>query len=58
MPMVSLCDAKVPRTLKQVHTMLYPIACTMPFGLDITSSYFWDELASPSPARDRLESFL
>ena len=61
-PTISLCDAKVPRTFAQVHKILYkyPIACTMAmtFGLDITSVNFWEELATPSTARDRLESFL
>ena len=34
------------------------MSCTMPFGLDITSVNFWDELETPSAARDRLDSFL
>ena len=57
---VSLCDATVPRTFKQVPKILYKVACTMPFGLDImiTSVNFWEELETPSAARDRLDSFL
>ena len=41
-----------------IRSYYYPIACTMSFGLDITSSNFWEELEIHSAARDGLESFL